>query len=148
MSNIFEIIPGIKESKDSPPTFSLGIKLKISHYETICSVTQLLSHDELQAEINLLKNELADIQEKLKSSNEEKISQSVLGIDDDSSPREIWEALSTLADNMLFLERFNSLSEFKRREMADYIFANCNMFTGKGAYFSARYVQETGLLTV
>ncbi len=147
MSNIFEIIPGNKKSKDSPMTFSLGIKIKIGQRETICSITDFLSHDDLESEIDSLKNALADIQKKLETCNREKINQDVLGIDDNSSPREIWDALSTVTDNLLLIEHFNSLNEFKRREVADYIFANCNMFTGKGAYFSAHYVQETALLT-
>lgn len=144
MSGIFQIINGNKESKDSPATFSLGIKMKIGHLETICPITESLSKESLEAEIDSLKDELAELLKKLEScSNGTGLS----GIDDNASPLEIWQVLSSITDNSILTEQFNSLSESRRRELADYIFANCNMFTGKGAYFSARYEQATGLLS-
>ena len=147
MSNIFEIIPGNSENRDSHPLFSLGIKLKIGKHDTVCPLTESLSHDDLESVINSLVDELSDIKKKLESVSREKMNQGALGIDDDSSPEEIWAALSAISDISLLSERFNTLPESRRREAADYIFANCNMFTGKGAYFSERYVQETALLT-
>lgn len=147
MTKIFEINPGRKENNDSPSTFSLGIKMKIGNLETICPITEYLSYDELESEVNSLRDELDGIKKKLESFNRGVMSHGGFGVDDDASPQEIWEVLSTVADNSLIIEHFNSLSEFKRRELADHIFANCNMFTGKGAYFSAHYVQETALLT-
>ena len=148
MENIFEIIQGRKESDDSDPSFSLGIKMKIGNSETTCAVTDYHSCDELKFEINLLKNELDDIIENLEAFNKESKTQDALGICDDSTPEEIWAVLSAATDNSVLAEHFNNLSEVKRRELADHIFANCNIFTGKGAYFSAYYVQETALLTV
>ena len=139
MSNIFEIIQGRKESDDSNSTFSLGIKIKIGKFETI-------SYDGLESEINSLINELDDVKKKLESYSTQNRNAGVLAIDDNASPHDIWEVLSTAADNSLLIEQFNSLSESRRRELADYVFVNCNMFTGKGAYFSAHYVQETALL--
>ena len=147
MSHIFEIVPGRKEDKDSPPIFSLGIKMKIDRLETVCSITEYLSHDELKSEINSLKNELDALIQKLESLSSGKTNQGVSGIDDNASPQEVWEVLSSLTDNSLLVEYFNSLGELKRRELADHIFTHCNMFTGKGAFFSAHYVQETALLT-
>lgn len=146
MSNIFEIIQRKKESDDSNPAFSLGIRIKIGKFETISAITEYLSYEGLESEIDSIINELGDVKKKLESFNNRNINQGISGIDDDTSPREIWEVFSTFADNSLLIEQFNILSESRRRELADYIFSNCNMFTGKGAYFSARYVQETALL--
>ena len=148
MPNIFKIIPGSKESNDFLHSCSLGIKMKIGKIETICPVTEFISYGELESEIDSIKNELTDIQKKLKSFKNGNTDQGAFGINDDASPEEIWEVLSTVTDNSSFIEIFNSLSEFKRRELADHVFGNCNMFTGKGAFFSAYYVQETALLTV
>ena len=146
MENIFEIIQERKENSDSDPAFSLGVKINIGKSETICAVTDYHSCDELKSKINLLKNELDDIIKNLEASNKESKTQDALGINDDSTPEEIWEVLSAVSDNSVLIEQFNNLSEPKRRDLADYIFANCSMFTGKGAYFSAHYVQETGML--
>ena len=148
MANIFDIIPGKKESDDSPATFSLGIKLKIGQLETMCSITEYLEHDGLETKIESLKIELDSILKKLETLSSGNVNQGAFSIDDETSPQEIWKIFSVFPDNSLLIESFNSLSEFKRRELADYIFANCNMFTGKGAFFSAQYVQETALLVM
>lgn len=148
MGNIFEIIQGRKESNDSPLFFTLGIKMKIGKLDTICNITEYLSNDMMESEIDSLIAELDGIKKKLESFNRGNKNQGIMGVNDDASPHDIWEILSTIADNSLLIEQFNSLSESKRRELADYIFVNCSMFSGKGAYFSAHYVQETAMLTV
>ena len=147
MSGIFEIIHGNKESEDSQATFSLGIKIKIGQFANPSSITEFLPKDSLKFEIKSIKNELEEILKKLEILDEENLSNGIMGFDDNASPVEMWEVLSAIADNSILNEHFNSLSEIKRRELAEYIFANCNMFAGKGAYFSARYVQETALLS-
>ena len=120
--------------------------MRIGQFDTTCRITGFLSHDDLESEINSLRSELTDILKKLDSLKNESANQGDFGIDDEASPQEIWTILSNVSDDSLLVEPFNSLKEFKRRELADYIFANCNIFTGKGAFFSARYVQETALL--
>ena len=148
MPDIFEIIHGKKESKDSPLTFSLGIKMKIGRFDTLCSITEFLLHDDLISKIDSLRNELADIVKRLESFDKGNAGQGFSGIDNDTPPQKIWEILSSVKDNSQFIEIFNSIDEPKRRELADHIFANCNMFTGKGAFFSAHYVQGAALLAL
>jgi len=147
MPNLFEIIPETMDGKDIPATFLLGVRLKIGQHESICPITDSLTYDNFRSEINLLKNELTEILKKLESIKNGDEKPGTLNIEQNKSPQEIWEILSEIPDNSLLIEQFNSLSEDKRRELADYIFANCNMFSGKGSFFSARYIQETGLLT-
>ena len=146
MSDIFEIIPAKKESKDSPATFSLGIKMTIDQIDTVCSITEFLLHDELISKINSLQNELAEIVKRLESIDNVNANHGLFYAGNDASPQEIWEYLSSVTDNSRFIEIFNSLDEHKRRELADHVFTNCNMFTGKGAFFSAHYLQESALL--
>ena len=67
-------------------------------------------------------------------------------IDEKSPPDEIWTILSAITDNNMFADSFNGLEDGKRREVAAYILENCNIFTGRGAYFSSHYVQEKGLI--
>ena len=147
MPGIFEIIPETVKGKDAPQVFSLGIRMKIGRYENVCSITDFLSCDSLKSEINLLKHELNEAIKKLESFKNGNAGQGAFSIDRSKPPQEIWAVFSVVQDNSVFIEQFNSLNEQKRRELADYIFANCNMFSGKGAFFSARYIQETALLT-
>lgn len=146
MPDIFEIIHQAGEGKDAPLNFSLGIRIKIGNYETICPVTEFLSCDDLKSEIGSFENELAGILKKLGSLENGNNTQTVSGMDEDATPEELWGILSKIPDNPALIEQFNSLNEHKRRELADHIFANCNMFTGKGAFFSAHYIQESALL--
>ena len=147
MPNLFEILPKSIDGKDIPSAFSLGMRIKIGQYESICPITDSLTYDGFRSEINLIKNELAEILKKLESIKNGDLKHGSLNIDQNKSPQEIWQVLSEIQDNSLLIDQFNSLNEDKRRELADYIFANCNMFSGKGAFFSARYIQENGLLT-
>ena len=146
MPGIFEIIPETVKVKDAPQAFSLGIRMKIGRYESICSITDFLPCDGLKSEISSLKNELNEAIKKLESLKNGNAGQGAFSIDSSKPPQEIWAVLSVVQDNSVFVEQFNSLNEQKRRELADYIFTNCNMFSGKGAFFSARYAQETALL--
>ncbi len=147
MPVIFEIIPETVKGKDAPAAFSLGIRMKIGRYESICSITDFLPCESLKSEINSLKNELNEAIKKLESIKNGNAGQGAFSIDSSKPPQEIWALLSVVQDNSVFVEQFNSLNEQKRRELADYIFANCNMFSGKGAFFSARYLQGTALLS-
>jgi hypothetical protein len=62
------------------------------------------------------------------------------------SPDEIWQVLSETADEDRFIDLFNQLEREKRKEVAEYVLTQCNVFTGRGAVFSARYDSETALL--
>lgn len=62
------------------------------------------------------------------------------------SADEIWAALSAEQSEERFIERFNALAEDKRREVAEYVFANCSVFTGRPAALSSRYDNATALM--
>jgi hypothetical protein len=64
----------------------------------------------------------------------------------DMEPREIWEILSNITNEDLFISSFNNLEETKRNEVAEYILTQCNIFSGKASVFSSRYNNETGVM--
>lgn len=144
MSKIFKIIPGKSGKNDSSSLYSLGIHLKIGSREDIFPITDELSLDDLEREIKSIGDELNALLEKAQKTGSD--STGTFSIDENASPEEIWTLLSAVSNNDMFKDSFNQLEEEKRRELAAYILENCNMFTGKGAYFSAYYVQETGLI--
>jgi len=67
-------------------------------------------------------------------------------VDEDMSAEEIWDLLSTVKDPEILLAKFNSMSHQKRLEVADYVLAHCNVFSGPASIFSMRYNSEEGLL--
>ena len=143
MTKIFKIIPKLSSGKDSSPLYSIGIQLKIGSRENLVPITGELSLDDLEKEVKSIADELDELLKKTKKTSG---SGGAFTIDENSSPEDIWALLSAVSDNDAFRDSFNELEEEKRRELAAYILEHCNMFTGKGAYFSARYVQETGLI--
>ena len=143
MTKIFKIIPRPGIEKDSTPLYSIGIQLKIGSQENIVPITGELHLNELETEVKSIADELDELLKKAKKTRDRG---GAFNIDENSSPEEIWTLLSAVPDNDAFRDYFNDLEEGKRKELAAYILENCNIFTGKGAYFSARYIQETGLI--
>ena len=58
---------------------------------------------------------------------------------------EIWAALSGMSEKA-FVEAFNRLKEVKRREVAEFVLTQCNVFSGNAMIFSARYDETSALM--
>ncbi|MFC1495495.1 hypothetical protein ACFL6W_09455 [Thermodesulfobacteriota bacterium] len=143
MAKIFKIIPGLNRKNDSATLYSIGVHIKIGSHDTVCPISDELSPDGLESELKSITEELNELLKQVKKTGND---EGAFFIDENSPPDEIWTILSTVSDNDMFADCFNGLEEEKRREVAAYILENCNIFTGKGAYFSTHYVQETGLM--
>ena len=61
----------------------------------------------------------------------------------DMKPGDIWSALEKIEDQDFFIEQFNILEEEIRKAVAEHVLTQCNVFSGKGATFSARYNEQT-----
>jgi hypothetical protein len=147
MKNIFELITFTGKDERSRAGASIGISIKIGINDTVHRISGLCnSLDALESEVRALNKELEDVLESAKIIFKESSSLGVPEIQPDMRPEEIWEVLSSISDEKGFVEAFNSLDEGKRREVADYILTRCNMFSGKGAVFSSRYNNESGLM--
>jgi hypothetical protein len=143
MAKIFKIIPGLNKKNDSQPLYSIGIHIKIGFHDVVCPITDELSPDGLESEIKSITDELNELLEKVKKTDSD---EGTFLIEENSSPDEIWTILSAISDNNKFADCFNGLGNEKRREVAAYILENCNIFMGRGAYFSSHYVQEKALI--
>jgi hypothetical protein len=64
----------------------------------------------------------------------------------ETSPEETWAILSEIQDELDFVKRFNSLDDTRRKEVADHVITKCNVFSGRGSVFSARYNNTTGYM--
>jgi hypothetical protein len=147
MKNIFELITFTGKDEESRAGASIGISIKIGTNDTLHRLSRVCnSLEALESEIGALKKELEDVLESAKTIFNEPSSLGVPEIRSDMRAEEIWEILSSISDEKGFVEAFNSLDGDKRREVADYILTRCNMFSGKGAVFSSRYDNESGLM--
>ena len=145
MNKIFEIID--HQDQDTRKGIALGVRLKIGDYEAICPVSKVVpSLAGLNAEIQAIKGELDEISIKAKRILEENASDQIPELHSDMPPEKIWEILSSIKDTDTLIDRFNTLDEDNRREVADYILTRTNIFTGKGSEFASRYDSESGLL--
>ena len=126
---------------------SVGIRLKMGGYETTCPVsTGCDSYETLEMEVGTLKNGLDNLLAQAKEVFGQTTTEKGLNLRPDMEPEEIWSILSAVSDEDLFIRTFNNLDEAKRREVAEHVLTQCNIFSGKASVFSSRYDNETGLM--
>lgn len=148
MKNIFEMITVSNSGEKDQTKVAIGIKVKIGGKETVCPISGLCkSLDALESEIREINENLENIigmAEKV--FNVGTSPQKAFELQPDMEPEDLWEILSSLIDEESFIDSFNNLDQVKRKEVADYVLTKCNIFSGKGAVFSSRYNNETGML--
>lgn len=144
MENLFEII-NVSEGKEIRLLF--GIRVKIAGYESICPVSEIYkSPEELSEALERLTAELDRLSSKARSIFKGEQDTHDQALSPEMPPDEIWKVLSETTDEYRFIDLFNQLDREKRKEVAEYVLSQCNVFTGRGAGFSSRYNSETALL--
>ena len=147
MKPVFELMTFTNEDKKGEAGVSIGINVKIGGNETIHPISSVCdSQDALESEVRALNENLENLMDRAKKIFDRSSPHAVIEIQPDMEPGEIWGVLSSIADGKVFADCFNNLHEDKRREVADYVLTRCNIFSGKGAIFSSRYNNESGLL--
>ena len=147
MAGILKIIEKSERDKDGEKEISVGIDLKVGDREIPCPVSKACrTHEEFVAEIDVIKKDLDRIVEKAGNLFKGQPLKGVPEIGPDMSPEEIWRVLTGMEDEALFKEGFNALEESRRKETAEFVLSQCNIFSGKGAVFSSHYNEEKGLL--
>ena len=147
MKNMFEIMTITDREKQDETKIRLGISLKIGNIETICPITDICdSYEAFEMAVETVKNNLENISNKAKEIFSGSSLQETLELKADMSPEKIWSILSSVDDEDLFVNSFNSLDEQKRKEVAEYVLTQCNIFSGKAAVFSSRYSNDSGLM--
>jgi hypothetical protein len=144
---MFELIIQENKEKKNQPRVSLGLRLEVAGYETVCPVTGSVDDFKtFETEVKSILGQLDGIKSKARELFERSSTQGKLGLRPNMTPGEIWTILSAIKDDNEFSQSFNSLDEAKRREVAEYILTKCNIFSGKAAVFSSRYDEATAMM--
>jgi hypothetical protein len=147
MRDIFKIIKVDNQKEAGKKELSIGIDLQIADRENRCPVSEnCQSYEELLDEIEAIQRNLEGIKAEAKTYFKEPASEDDSEITAEMSPAEVWTILSKIQDEMDFVERFNSLDDTRRKEVADHVSTKCSVFSGRGSVFSARYNNKTGVM--
>jgi hypothetical protein len=147
MDKIFELISQPGKGEGKKPEVRLGIGIKLSSFETTCFITQPCpSYHALESEVQAIRQNLEDVLKEARKVFEGSARRDNLGLRPDMNAGEIWTILSAILDEGDFIQAFNALEEGKRKEIAEHVLTHCNVFSGKAAVFSSRYVDQSALM--
>jgi hypothetical protein len=145
MDKIFELTTRQGEGKQLEAR--LGIRVKLSSFETTCFVTQPCpSYRALESEVQAIRQTLEDVLKEARSLFEGASKRDAFGLRSDMAAGEIWTVLCAILDEGDFVQAFNSLEEGKRKEIAEHVLTHCNVFSGKAAVFSSRYSDQSAFM--
>ena len=150
MANIFKLIElnDQKEEKNNKNFgFCIGINVQIADTAIPCPVSKgCHSYEDLAVEVEAILRNLENVLGEAKKLFEEPTPKEDFEITPEKSPEEIWSILTRIQDESDFVKHFNSLDDTRRREVADHVITKCNVFTGRGSVFSARFNNKTGYM--
>jgi hypothetical protein len=147
MDKIFELITERGEVQEKKPEARIGIRVRLSSFETTCFVTQpCASYQALEAEVQAIRQNLEDVLKEGRKAFESAWERDRFGLRPDMTAVEIWTVLSAILDDRDFVQAFNALEEGKRKEVAEHVLTHCNVFSGKAAVFSSRYDDQSAFM--
>jgi len=145
MQDIFKIIKVNNQREESKNTISIGIDFQIAGREICCPVSENChSYEDLAVEVGKIKRNLECVLGEAKTHFKGSAPKGDSGFEPEMSTEEIWLILAGIKDESDFVKRFNSLDDTRRKEVADHVITKCNVFSGRGSVFSARYNNGTG----
>ena len=147
MRDIFKMIKIDNQKKESEKALSIGIDVQIAGRVICCPVSENChSYEEFAVEVEAMQSNLERMIEEAKKHFKGAAPKDGSEFSSETSPEKIWEILSDIQDESDFVERFNSLDDTRRKAVADYVITKCNVFSGSGSFFSARYNNQTGYM--
>jgi hypothetical protein len=147
MRDIFKMITVDNQKEEGKKALSIGIDFQIAGREICCPVSENChSYEELLVEIEAIQRNLERMIEEAKTYFKGPASKDGSAFTSETSPEETWAILSEIQDELDFVKRFNSLDDTRRKEVADHVITKCNVFSGRGSVFSARYNNKTGYM--
>ena len=147
MDKIFELIVQPGEGQEKKPEARIGIRVKLSSFETTCFVTQPCpSYHALESAVQAIRQNLEDVLKEARKTFESASKRDRLGLRPEMTAGEIWTILSAIPDEKEFVRAFNTLEEGKRKEVAEHVLTHCNVFSGKAAVFSSRYDGQSAIM--
>ncbi len=147
MDKIFELITQPEKEEGKKTEVRLGIRVKLSSFETTCFVTQpCQSYRALESEVQGIRQNIENVLKEARDVFEGSSRKDSLGLRPDMNAGEIWPILSAILDEGDFIQAFNALEEGKRKEVAEHVLTHCNVFSGRAAVFSSRYDDKSALM--
>jgi len=147
MEDIFEIMTVTDPRENDRGAIRLGIRLKVAGHETTCPVsTTYGSYEDLEVEIQAIRDQLDKILAKAKEIFEGPSPREGLDLTPNMTPEQVWSVLEAIDDEVAFINGFNGLDEARRKEVAEHVLTRCNIFSGKASIFSSRYNDGSGLM--
>jgi hypothetical protein len=147
MDKIFELIVQPATGEGKKPEACIGVRLKLSSFETTCHVTRpSQSYPALESEVQAIRQNLEDILKEGRTFFEGASKRDNLGLRSDMTAGQIWTVLSAVPDEGDFIQAFNALEAGKRKEVAEHVLTHCNVFSGKAAVFSSHYDDNSALM--
>jgi hypothetical protein len=147
MRDIFKIIKADDQKEEGKKALSIGIDFQIAGREICYPVSKNChSYEELLVEIEAIQGNLERMIEEAKTNFKGPTPKDGSEFTTETSPEELWTILSGIQDELDFVKRFNSLDDTRRKEVADHVITKCNVFSGRGSIFSARYNNGTGYM--
>lgn len=127
---------------------ALGVRISIGGRETLCQVTETWkTREDAQEGIGSMIAALEGMLRAAEALPRRVRPETVSLPPGDLPPERVWKGLSEQKDTEGLLQAYNGLPEEVRRAVAEHVLAHCNVFSGKGAFFSSRYDTESALLT-
>lgn len=143
MVEIFELVEQ-SNGEEGRKSLRIGVRMTLGNQESLCPLTPpSQSFKALAADAASLKRNLDNLLDRAKSLFEGAVLGEELGLRPDMNAAEIWSRLSATADDDTFMRGFNGLEEGKRREVAEHVLTKCNIFSGRAAFFSERYIERS-----
>lgn len=150
MANIFKLIDGNNQKNDKDKEnfgFCIGINVQIADTAIPCPVSKVChSYDDLAVEVESILRNVKNVLGEAKTLFEKSDPKEGFEMTPETSPEEIWSILSGIQDESDFVKHFNGLDDTRRKEVADHVITKCNVFSGRGSVFSARYNNKTGYM--
>jgi len=147
MGKIFELTTQKRKEEGTKPEVQLGIRIKLSSFETTCFLTQpCQSYRALESEVQAIRQNLEEVLKEAKQVFEGSSKKDNLGLRPEMKAGEIWNILAAILDEGDFIQAFNALEEGKRKEVAEHVLTHCNVFSGKAAVFSSHYDDKSSLM--
>ena len=147
MDDIFKIIGPENLKEDNNKSIYIGIDVQLAGREVSCPVSKdCNSYRALAAEVEAIQRNLERILDEAKMHFKGPAPEEGFEFGPETSAEEIWSILSGIQEESVFVKRFNGLDDTKRKEVAEHVLTKCNIFSGRGSVFSARYNTESGYM--
>ena len=147
MDDIFKLRGSENLKQGNNKSIYIGIDVQLAGREVSCPVSKdCHSYGALAAEVEAIQRNLERILVEAKTHFKGPAPKKGFEFGPETSAEEIWSILSGIQEESVFVKRFNSLDDTKRKEVAEHVLTKCNIFSGRGSVFSARYNTGTGYM--